>query len=451
MAGSETVSWLVERASGWLEKGLLSPRHVRRILQAEGYEGPLALPKRSAPRAAALVGTGLGLLAIALWQTFLAGPALLPWGARFAIASAVMLAAYAIAFARSESKSGNWTAVLSVVGLLSFAFAYLSLSEGIGLASGPSWAFLISGLIGIGLAWFLNSRLVLIVATLLLSAWMVNAGLYGQRFNPWFPLLALLVVFPLTFKLRSRLNLIVLSVALPVWLGLATKPRFSPVELFLPFTLVLWGVLWVSLSLAEGDANLLETSRWIGYVFLLGSAGVLSLHALGVGLAKAVLANPGWRVGGGLPLLVVNLLLSLGAVALWLRAARRGKLQKNLLMGLAVPSVAVWFYLLFPETIPQELAGSLLPDYFLVTPFDFGLIALFLLFGGAWHGYRTADGFLLYLSLFGLAALAGVRYFDSIWVALPKTTFLYLNGAGLLILWYALERRAAATVAERNR
>ncbi|MDZ7373656.1 MAG: hypothetical protein ONB23_06765 [candidate division KSB1 bacterium] len=437
-------AWLKERAVAWLEKGLVGPRHVRRILAAEGLGELPSLPRRFGARATAMGAVGLVLLAAGLWHSYSSGRSVVAWQPRLIISLLVMAASYGSFLGGRLRRAGAVASEVTLaVGLLAFGLATAAVAEGAGLVAGSRWAFLLTGLLGLALSWLSHSGLILLLSTLSLGAWMVHLGVYQQSLNLWFPVILLGGVLPLSLWLRFWPNLPVIAVALPMWLGLATKPHFSAVELFLPFTLVLWGGLWALAGevIQNRSEALGNTAKWTGLFFLLGSLGTLSLHALGVSQAQTVLANPGWRTRDAVLLLVTNALVSVLILGFLVLGLRRRALRLWTALTVAVATAATWFYFAFPETIPRELAGSLLPTYFLHTPFAFGLITLLALIAGLWLGYRSGDGFLFYLSLVGLVVFAGVRYFDPIWAKLPRSFFLYLNGIVLCLLWCATLRK----------
>ncbi len=453
--GSEwnAATWLKDRAVQWMEKGLVGPRHVRRILAAEGESAVFSLPRRFGSRSLAMAIAGLLLLAAGLWHSLFTGPSLLAWGPRLAIALLVMVAANGLALSGWQKRLHPAAQeVILAAGVVAFGFGVAALAEGIGLSAPTALALLLAGLGSLLLAWVTNSRLLLVLSTVSLTGWMLQVGLYQHRLNLWFPLL-LLAGLPLTLRISCWINLLLVAVTFPAWLGLAAKPSFSPVELFLPFTLVLWGGLWVVVGQLEGGrgSRLADAWKWIGCTFLLGSLGFLSLHALGVSQAQAVLANPGWQLKGGLPLLIVNGIVTLGIIIGLITGFRRGRVNPAVAVGVVIATLAVWVYLVFPERIPRELAGSLLTDYFLLTPFAFGMITLLALAGAVWLGYRSGDGFVFYLALAGVVIFAGVRYFDLIWPSQPKPFFLYLNGIVLALFWYLADRSANKAEAEKSR
>lgn len=453
MANGEVklVPLLRQEATKWLEKGLMAPRHAKRVLQHYGDEGQVPLPKRFAVRATVMALSGLALVGFALARAAFGASSNVAWWVQVLTGLVLMAVAYGVGFSQLERNDRRgWVLGATVVGLIGFEVSLYSLLKGTGAGNPETLPLFLTGLTAWVLALMLSSNLLLVLSTLLLTAWVAVLGWVHFTGTVWFLVIALLLLLPLTYRLRSRTNLILLGFALPLWLGLSLKPMFPEIEIFLPLTTVLWGALWILLGgVAPGpEGSFAESFRYVGLVFFFLGLGMLSLHSLGESLAKTIVAKPHWRSGEGLLLVITNAILAVVSLLLLLRAWRGSRLTKAEWWALLAAVLSVSVFMIFPQRVPQELAGSLLTDYFFGWTFWFGLLCFVILLGGVIVGYKLGDGFLFYFSLLGVLVFASLHYFDRIWAALPRIFFVYTSGAVLLIAWIILELRARSSKPE---
>ena len=453
MANGEVkiVPLLRQEARKWLEKGLVAPRHAERLLRQYGDTAPVPLPERFAVRATVMALSGLALVGFALARAALGSSGNIAWWMQVVFGLVLMAVAYGVGYSQFErSDRRAWVVGGTVVGLIGFVIALYALLEGTGAGTPETLPLFLGGLTAWVLALMLSSNLLLVLSTLLLTGWVAVLGWVHFTGTVWFLVIALLLLLPLTYRLRSRTNLVVLGFAFPLWFGLGLKPMFPEVEIFLPLTAVLWGALWILLgAVAPGpEGRFAQSFRYVGLIFFFLGLGMLSLHSLGESLAKTVLAKPDWRSGEGLLLVITNTILAVMSLLLLLRARRGSRLSRAEWWALLVAVVSVCLFMIFPQRVPQELAGSLLTDYLFGWTLWFGILTFVILLGGVIVGYRSGDGFLFYFSLLGVFVFAGLHYFDQIWAALPRIFFVYTSGVVLLLAWIVLELKARSSKPE---
>jgi len=338
---------------------------------------------------------------------------------------------------------GEW---VTAAGVAAFGIGLFTINHSMNLHIHAYYLYFLWAIFTLPLAVLLRSGVLLALTSILSLCWMLDIRALYDSTTLWYPLLVLAIFFPLAYWVKSWAALAANLLALGVWIVAATTADFGKAAFFAPFSITLYST--VLLGMAHWHNRNVEWSS-MGRVYFDGGivllcAGLLflAMHAFGAEMAKVWLETPKWLLTDGMLMLIVNAVLSMGAIGLYVKAVRNKEKEKDFGLELAAIIVllaAVWVYFAVPEKLPESLKESILTPIFFVYPLVYNLL-LFAITGVLLKiANSRIDGFAQVIATLTLILAGLIRYFDRFWIGLPRPTMMVV--AGLILLAFALSLR----------
>lgn len=443
------VEWLKIEIRSWKQRGWITKKHGLRILTYYGVDVELDDTREPYYIRPWFILLGCVALGLGFVASSGGGAPVLSKSLMLTLTIVGLVVVYGLGYYLNYINKFNtlFAELTLAAGFLIFGFSLWSLNAAYNISSESSTIFLLWSIGIIPLAIIFSWQIPLALTVLGFTAWTVSFGAHFHSPNYYFLPVIFIVLFPLIYLRKSVIGLILGIVSLSLWLGVALNAYSSSLQIFMPFFFVLWGIFLWGLSEYHKKLPAYQLFEIPYKVFAIIvsflSLSFLALHALGITQARFLLKNEGWLFQTGLPILIFSAILAIAIIVVFLMArfkSPRGlslstlELQIFDLMG-----VAVFLYFFFPEAIPAALKGALLSRHFLIYPLIFNII-LFLFIGWIiYRGYRNKIAWLLNAGLLMAAISIVARYFDNFLPMLPKTWFLWLGGAILLVIGYFMK------------
>jgi len=440
--------WLAQEISHWglnlLLRNKTGRKVVSKILGID--EAPLPAHPIQLTYIYALVGLAiLGLGAFA-FMTSSSGAVSVTLTLIAVFAAIIVLYAaayYVLNYAPHLSLWGEWVTAAAVA---AFGVGLFMINNAMNLHIHPYYLYFLWAIFTLPLAVLLRSGVLLALASLLSLCWMLDFRALYDSTTLWYPLLVVVILLPLTYWIESWAALAANLLAIGVWFVAAATANFGKAAFFMPFTITLYSTVLLGMAHLHNRNEEWSPLRRVyfdgGIILLCAGLFFLAMHAFGAEMAKAWLETPKWLLTDGKLVLILNVLLSLGAIVLYIKAARDKEKEKDFKLELSTIIVllaAVWIYFVVPEKLPESLKESILTPIFFVYPLVYNLLlfavtAVILKIANA-----RIDGFAQVIAALTLVLAGLMRYFDRFWIELPRPTMMAL--AGLILLTFALSLR----------
>lgn len=430
---AERKDWLQAESERWVRQGMISPEQRVQILGLYPAEKAGVRDRTVAIFSilgSLLVGAGVILYFAANWWA-------IPAWIKVGMILLATLASYGVGFyfQYGRGDSPRLGQALVFLGALLYGAGVWLIAQIFHIDSDFPLGFLAWGAGILPLAWTGGSRLILYLATGLLTIWTMTAQTSLSQYNALFPPLMLLGVLPLARRTNSRLVEAVVLLGLFLWhalnVGRVEQPGLGGAPAWVIGRLAL---LYGATIFLAGLARVGEVRTYLASGSLVGLFGVYLLtFAAPTWLPPEQRLLPGLFTGQaytvvGVVALLAGLLLAAGLYA------RRGEKERRLLLpATLLPALAVVVGIWLPETLRLLLFNLLLFGGAV------GLVAL---------GIQRRIELLLNLGLVTFGIHLITRYFDLFFSAMDRSFFFVLGGVILLLGGWILERNRRRWVGE---
>ena len=454
------TGWLHNECGQWQLNTLLRNRLGRAALSAHlgGKELTVPILSKEANWILGIIGLLLAGVAAILflgstWQA-------VPFALKVILLLGITLACYLLGLRLlySKGKYAAWGQGLTFAATLFYGFGLWSFNYELGLHFSLSTITFVWAVTIVPLAFFLRCQFILALSSILFALWTACLSIESGTPNLWYLPVFFAILIPLTYREKAWLPLLFTLLGGTTWIVFTTSSVLSDAVFYLPLTLLLWSILLIGVShIHEGKDTYPGFNRTyfgFGIVIICAALYFLAMHAFGINMAKGWLENPSWIKEDGLLILILNIIFTGVSVDLFRRVLAKKSnaplLYKVELYGVGLVTLVVWIYTILPESIPQQLAKSILTDHFLFYTLLFNILLYLVTFGIIWIGSARRDGFVQIIAVLTIIVASGTRYFDSPWTVLPRYTFFFVGGIVLLAAAIMLEKKRTRVISETD-